>query len=73
MRTINGVKFTRFLIYFILGFSYDTRKDKTKLTHQFCSLFQFPQLFHFTIVLKFYIGKIRIGQNSLSFIMDFHV
>ena len=34
------------IIYFL---SYGSKKEKTKLTHQFCSSFLFLQLFHFTL------------------------
>ena len=51
MRTTNGANFTKnsnsISILFWL-FSYDIKKEKTKLTHQFCHLFQFLQLFCFT-------------------------
>ena len=50
MKTTNGVNFAKFCNYFILGVSYDIRKEKTKIAHKFCSLFQFLQLFHFTIL-----------------------
>ena len=49
MRTTIGVKLQDLISIIFLGFSYGFRKEKTKLTHRFCSLFLFPQLFCFTL------------------------
>ena len=53
MRTTSGVNLQNFVSIFFPGVSYDIRKEKTKLPHQFHSLFQFLQLFHFTILLGY--------------------
>ena len=52
MKTTNEINFfynkTNFISILLWFFSYDIKKDKTKLTHQFRCLFQFLQLFYFT-------------------------
>ena len=49
MKTTNGANFYKiFLLILFWFFSYDIKKEKTKLTHWFHCLFQFVQLFHFT-------------------------
>ena len=50
----------RLYIYLYPNFSHMILKDKTKLTHQFCHLFQFLQLFCFThLGLFIYISEVR--------------